>query len=246
MCPRKKVVPRKKGIKPEQGSLPFRNWGGARKGSGKKLTAEKASVPHRPRPALSPHHPVHVTLRLAEGLPSLRQRKEIQVFRAVLVRMSEHLGFRVVLYSVQSNHIHLMIEIDAAEAFAKGMRSLLARLVAAYHRLWDCRGSLFPSRYHARDLVTPMEVRHAVLYILNNRYKHGSRTSKTLDPYASGAWFSGWRESFTIEGIDDIPLHVAEPRSWLLKVGWRRHGRIRLDESPRLDLQRRARRGEKR
>ncbi len=240
------MTSRRKQKAPGQPSLPFSNWGGPRKGAGRKLQAEQGTVAHERRPRLSPHDPLHVTARLADGLPSLRQDAEITIFRSVLTQLIDRPNFRIVEYSVQSNHIHLIVEIDAPDALTNGMRSLMSRLVANWNRLWRRRGSVFPSRFHVHALRTPAEVRHALLYVLNNHYKHGGRPTRTLDPFASGAWFDGWMESFTIEGIDDIPIHLMPAQTWLLKSGWRRHHRIRLDESPLLDRRRPRRRQETR
>jgi hypothetical protein len=46
-------------------------WGGPRAGSGRKA-AKRANVRHRVRPEHRWYRPVHVTLRRAKGLPSLR------------------------------------------------------------------------------------------------------------------------------------------------------------------------------
>ncbi len=48
---------------------------------------------------------------------------------------------------------------------------------------------------------------------------------------ASGPWFDGFKETSTVR---DMPLErpVSDPHTWLLRVGWRRHGLIRLAEVP--------------
>ena len=52
-------------------------WGGKRKGAGRKpLVPRKPGqgpgVTHVKRPELASHYPVHVTIKVVEGLPSLR------------------------------------------------------------------------------------------------------------------------------------------------------------------------------
>jgi hypothetical protein len=69
----------------QQIGLPLKErfrWGGARRGAGRKRTG-RAGVPHRARLAHSKHNPVHATLRLSRGLPSLRTRRTNEVTSAV-------------------------------------------------------------------------------------------------------------------------------------------------------------------
>ena len=54
----------------------FVNWGGKRRGAGRKPEGERALVSHDRRPRLSRHEPVLVTLRLAPRLRSLRADDE--------------------------------------------------------------------------------------------------------------------------------------------------------------------------
>jgi hypothetical protein len=102
------------------------------------------------------------------------------------------------------------------------------------NRLAERRGKVFADRYHARILKTPREVRHALVYDLNNARRHGlvgGRTRETrIDPYLSGSAFDGWRAG-RIGARFSIP--VSRARTWLLTEGWRRHGMIDPSEVPR-------------
>ena len=51
----------------------FRSWGGKRKGAGRPPKGNAAGVSHLRRRSLSRHHPVHATLRIVCGVPSLRE-----------------------------------------------------------------------------------------------------------------------------------------------------------------------------
>jgi putative transposase len=77
-------------------------------------------------------------------------------------------------------------------------------------------------------LRTPKEVRLALVYVLAN-FKHHSREVELIDPHSSGRWFLGWEEPPPRQAT---PSPVAEPRTWLARVGWRRHGRIGFHEGP--------------
>jgi hypothetical protein len=77
-------------------------------------------------------------------------------------------------------------------------------------------------------LRTPREVRNALVYVLNNFRKHVGG-AQGLDPRSSARWFDGWRGGL-VEIADRSPL--AEARTWLARVGWRRRGLIDVGECP--------------
>jgi hypothetical protein len=95
------------------------------------------------------------------------------------------------------------------------------------------RGGVLRDRYHLRVLRTPLEVRRALAYVLLNARKHlGVRAPKVgrVDPASSGAWFTGWQAG--VAALACSPAPVAPARSWLLRVGWRRHGLLDPSEVP--------------
>jgi hypothetical protein len=55
-----------------------------------------------------------------------------------------------------------------------------------------------------------------------------------LDPASSARWFQGWRRapggSEPARALD--PPAVSRPRTWLLRVGWRRWGLLDPAEVP--------------
>jgi putative transposase len=211
-----------------QGKLEFRSWGGRRRGAGRKRTGPRACVSHRAREALSARHPVHVTVRLRTGLPSLRRDAARAAIERSFRAARERFGFRLAEYSLQTNHVHLIAEASDQKALSRGMQGLLVRVARALNRLWRRNGSVFSDRYHARQLRTPREVRTALVYVLHNARHHGLRVFG-IDPFSSGRWFDGWRRKLAV-----APRALgATARTWLLGIGWRRHGLLGIDETPR-------------
>jgi REP element-mobilizing transposase RayT len=203
-------------------------WGGARLGAGRKLIAARPSPPHRPRAPHAARWPVHVTMRARDAIPSLRSTHVFSSLRDSL-SASHKAAFRVVHFSVQSDHIHLVLEGDAPLALVRGVQGLAGRCAKAVNRAAGRRGRVWSSRYHSHALRTPTETRHGFVYVLLNFRKH-LRASPGIDPRSSGPWFSGWRTP-TLSPRDGAP--VALPRTWLAAVGWRRAGgAIALDERP--------------
>jgi hypothetical protein len=203
-------------------------WGGARRGAGRKRGAARPSPPHRPRPPHQGRWPVHVTWRAREGIPSLRSGRVFPSVRRALAA-SHKAAFRVVHFSVQSDHVHLVVEGDRLDALVRGLQGLAARCAKAINRAVRRRGCVWSSRYHARALRTPSEARRGLVYVLMNFRKH-LRAAPGVDPRSSGPWFAGWQRPLP-HPPDESP--VQPPRTWLAAVGWRRAGgALALDEHP--------------
>jgi len=137
--------------------------------------------------------------------------------------------FRVVHFSVQGNHIHLIVEAHDKPSLSRGMQWLAARVARTLNGLMGIRGGVWRERYHAHTLTAPREVRNTLVYVLMNARKHGVRLESEVDPCSSAAWFDGFTDHRPL--VDDNP--VSAPRTWLAGVGWRRHGLVRRDEHPR-------------
>jgi putative transposase len=194
-------------------------------------------VPHRVRPRHCHRHPVHVTLRRARGLPSLREEALFLAFRGALHRTGRS-WFRVVQFSVQANHVHMIVEATDGLALSRGMTGLTVRLARALNRALGRRGGVWSERYHARALPTPREVRNAFVYVLMNRHKHDIKPNTSLlqgfDPCSSAWWFDGW--SLPPSSGPPWPTEtppVVRAKTWLAQAGWKRHGLIRTYETPR-------------
>jgi len=212
-----------------QASLPFRVKGGARRGAGRKRR-RGSGVSHAKRARFAKSYPVHVTVRLRDGLKTLRRGEEYAVLRACFEAGGNKGGFRLLHYSVQATHLHLLVEAEDRVALSRGMQGLLVRIARQLNRLWERRGTVFRDRYHEHVLRTPREVRHALAYVLMNGRRHGALPTGLLDLFSSGLRFDGWKQQPT--NIAKAPLPVTKPLTWLMKIGWRRHGLISLDEKP--------------
>jgi REP element-mobilizing transposase RayT len=106
-------------------------------------------------------------------------------------------GFALAQYSVQGDHLHLLIEAENKSALARGMRGLTIRIAKGLNRFWRRHlGSVFAERYFSRAAQTAKEIKRALAYVLNNARKHGVWSSPgEPDPFSSGRWYSGWYES---------------------------------------------------
>jgi REP element-mobilizing transposase RayT len=226
--------------------------GGRRKGSGRKRTVHtlgkgKRYERHVTRAAIDRRQPQHVTFSVVSDITSLRTMDMYAVVKHA-IRVSQRDDFQIVHHSVQGNHIHLAVEADDNVAMAKGMKSFAAsftqRTNAAMSKRLGVRrkGRVIADRYHVVPITSVRGVRNALCYIFNNWRHHAQSTRNTvglyegrLDPYSSAIWFEGWKERTTPEihvPADYDPPPRPEPRTWLLREGWRRAAPISCWETP--------------
>lgn len=177
---------------------------------------------HRARPVHRWYHPVHVTLRRANGLPGLRSEVLYNALREA-VRTTRREDFRIVEYSVQRDHVHMLVEADDSAALAAGMKSFAVRAARRLNKGVQRRGTVWGDRYHRRDLGSPRDVRNAVVYVMNNHLKHHEWDAGLVDPCSSAPWFEGWMHK---PDPPDDPAPVERAQTWLLRGGW--HGNVRF------------------
>ena len=193
-------------------------WGGKRPGAGRKRKdglSRPAGVPHVRRAKLDSRHPVGITLKVHRDVCSLRGGRASQEVQRALAESRLRKDFRIVHFSILSNHLHLIVEAKSRASLSRGVQALEIRLARKLNRAMNRSGSVFADRFHAHVLRTPTEVARARRYVLENlaihRARGGAKGAPSSDPLNSVAWPDG----------------AAEPMTWLLKIGFRR-GRVRL------------------
>ncbi len=204
----------------KQGTLALRTWGGARKGAGRKPAAIDAGQPHTARQPFGAAQPVHVTLRVADHVWNLRSERAYVVIHRALSSMQRRSDCRVAHFSVQGNHLHLIVEASGPRGLANGVRALSIRLARGLNRLMGGVGPVFEDRFHAHVLRTQAEVRNALRYVIGNRANHLRRIGRAEggvperpDPYSSAVArvpFGGQLELWET-GV------TRDARSWLLR-----------------------------
>jgi len=211
--------------------------GGKRDNAGRKPTGKRAGSPHKRRPEVNPEHPQHVVLRVVKAVGWLRSGKAHRAIRRALANVLDYtVRFRIVHYSLQHNHLHLMCEADDKAALADGLKSF--QISAAKHLNRELtpkgarrrRGQVFEDRYHVEAITSVAQTKRTLNYVLNNWRKHRrDRTTVGLfdgriDPYSSGVWYFDWKERtlpyFTFPPGCEQHL-TSNPQSWLLNTGYK-------------------------
>jgi REP element-mobilizing transposase RayT len=228
---------------------PAKKRGGKRRGAGRPAKGKRSSEPHKQRPFLHARYPVHIVLRTVRAVGNLRRRCVWQAIRDATLTTALREDFRIVHVSLQRTHVHLIVEAVSKEALARGMQgfqiSAAKHLNAAISKNKSGprrRGSVFPDRYYAEIITSPTQARHTLSYVMNNWRKHEEdRTPATdgwrIDWFSTGAMFPGWAEYggevFLWRGPPTYdPLIVYQPKTWLLREGWKKSGPISCHEVP--------------
>jgi len=184
-------------------------------------------------------------------LRSLRTQFVFPTLRKALAEATRSReDFRITQFSVQGDHVHLLVEADSKQALSRGMQGLAIRIARRVNRLISRSGKLWADRFFSRALTSPRAVRNALAYVLNNFKKHRASGAARIDPYSSAPYFDGFRElrgkspanlprslrlPLTPRGVspplfaEDVP--VFEARTWLAAAGWRKAGLIALGEA---------------
>lgn len=212
--------------------------GGARPGAGRPAKKRKPGdpLPHVARPKVDRHKPMHVTLRVARGIPSLqkellRNRVRKALWGAREKAEQKGADFQIVQFKIEGNHLHLLVEARSTKGMSRGVAGMEIRIARAVNGAIGRKGKVFADRYHRRDLGTPTEVRNVISYILNNARKHVRHIGHVayVDVTSSGEGFDGWSEPVTMFrslADDTEPWTQVKAWTWLARTGWRKRGLI--------------------
>jgi REP element-mobilizing transposase RayT len=229
--------------------VPRKPRGGKRPHAGRKPKGQRAGAPHRERPLLAARYPVHVVLRVVDAVGNLRRRRTYHAIRAATYTAAARTNFRIVHLSIQRTHVHLIVEAHDKRALARGMQAFqisaakhLNRAISKDRPGPRRRGSVFPERYHAEIIKSPRQARHTLAYVLGNWRKHGEdligrMQAWKIDWFSSAIHFPHWVEyndsPWMWHGPPLYePLWAWQPKTWLLREGWKRHGLISYREVP--------------
>ena len=225
----------------ELGAVVKATRGGKRKGAGRPATdpgAKRSSASHRRRPEHAARCPVHVTMRVAKGIPPLRCELVQNLFKKVLRDQSRRdygTGFQIVHFSIQDNHLHLAAEARGASAdevarsprllsqrarrgletkdrdmIRRGIAGLAISFARRLNKLLRRKGKVWEERHHRRDLVTPTDVRNTLVYIFQNFRRHGTRVHGigATDRFSTAPSFEGWLDAL------DTPASLGDTEPW--------------------------------
>ena len=154
-------------------------------------------VPHEKRPQ---HYGMsHVIWRLKEGMPEMRKPKVLRVLEGAFRAGKRKGEFRLIAYSIQDTHLHMIVEGRKIEEVSRGMQGLGVRITKALNKLWERsgQGSVFRERFKLVALRDYKQITAALNYVLNNALKHRSKwPDGRPDRYSSAPWYRRTYQKF--------------------------------------------------
>lgn len=142
--------------------------GGRRPGAGRKKKLSPG-VRHRVREKVTKHTPVHVNFKVVKNLPNLRNKIILKCLKRAVMK-ARLKGLQVIYFSLQSNHVHLIIEASSNTLLSKGMMALSVSFAKSLNGVLKRAGIVQKERYHLQVLKALREVRNAVQYVLHQKH----------------------------------------------------------------------------
>ncbi len=179
--------------------------GGRRPGAGKKRIHSKG-VAHRVREHVNNRTPMHINFKY---ITYIRNKTCLRLLKRAILNSRKH-GLRIIHFSLQSNHVHLIVEAETNSLLTKGMRSLTVTFAKGLKK-----GRVQIERYHLHVLKSLRETRNAVQYVLFNKQKHDNGTYSVIDEYSSILCLENAKELIReFAKINRVLLMIGKSEEW--------------------------------
>jgi REP element-mobilizing transposase RayT len=170
-------------------------------------------VAHERRERVSLRTALHINFKVRF---SIRNKVCLGHLKKAIQNARSH-GLKVLHFSLQSNHVHLLVEAVDNEILTRGMRSLTVTFAKRMGR-----GRIQLERYHLHVLRTLQETKNAVNYVLFNHQRHTGSKTAHVDSFSSLGGVQNLRRLASSVGIsillkkDPPVIQVDPPAGWLV------------------------------
>jgi REP element-mobilizing transposase RayT len=152
------------------------------KGAGRKPLHDKA-IRHSVRPKFNKPRSLHLTLKVRSNKADIQSKKILKALHHA-IRRARLKNLKIIHYSLEYNHVHLLVEASSHQVLHSGMQALGISLSKAINKIKKQAGTVYKHRYHFRRISSPKDYRNVLRYILGNGIKHGNSQS-IINPYNS-------------------------------------------------------------
>ncbi len=177
---------------------------------------------------------MHITLRRLDRLPSFRQQLVGKILLGLLREKNDE-SFQIVHFSIQTNHLHLVVEANNRAVVRRKMSGFIIAFAKRFNRLLGRRkGKVWDDRYYRRDVKSTRDMRNVLRYVFGNAKKHGliPAGAPILDVYSTAWLFTEWdRPVAHFVGGEHWPR--PRPRTELLLYACGVEGELIMTEAPR-------------
>ncbi|MGZ3788931.1 MAG: transposase [Bacteriovorax sp.] len=152
------------------------------KGAGRPAIVDKG-IRHTRRPFLKKPSSLHLTVKIKKNKADLKNKSVLGILKRAILNARRQ-GLKVIHYSLEYDHVHLLIEAENNHILGKGMQAFGVTLSKAINRMRRLKGGVYKHRYHFRQISGTRELKNVMKYIFTNGLKH--KTAKGIvNPYNS-------------------------------------------------------------
>lgn len=193
------------------------------KGAGRPAIHDRG-VRHIARDKVTRNTSLHLTIKIERVKAGLKNKDVVKQLHES-IKKARKMGLRVIHYTLEFDHLHLLVETDNNDQLSKGMQSFGISFSKGINKIKQEAGKVYKTRYHFRKLKTPKEIKNVIHYILGNSIKH-SKKGSILSPYNSaviaGSYFSGFelmiedtisKSQLLSQLKDDLSAILSKPKS---------------------------------
>lgn len=142
-----------------------------------------AGIRHTSRPVISKPASLHLTIKVKRNKADIKNKAVLAILKKAILN-ARLKGLKVIHYSLEFDHVHLLIEADNNKILGKGMQAFGVTLAKAINKLWRLGGGVYKHRYHFRRITGSKDLRNVMNYIFKNGVKH--KTAKSIiNPFNS-------------------------------------------------------------
>lgn len=152
------------------------------KRSGRKPLHDRG-IRHVKRDRITKLTSMHITIKVRENKADIKSKKILNalhhaIWRARLKRI------RVIHYTLEFNHVHLLVEADCHKVMHRGMQAFGISIAKAINKFKMKTGQVYKNRYHLKKITNPVQLKNVLHYIFHNGVHHKSGTT-LLNPFNS-------------------------------------------------------------
>lgn len=130
-------------------------------------------IRHTHRPVFKKPASLHLTIKIAKEKSNLKNKEVLSILKRAILN-SRKMGLRVIHFTLEYDHIHLLIEAENNHLLGKGMQSFGVTLSKAINKLKKTSGQVYRHRYHFRKITSARQLKNVMNYIFRNGLKHGT------------------------------------------------------------------------
>jgi REP element-mobilizing transposase RayT len=140
-------------------------------------------IRHISRPLIKNATSFHLTIKVRANKADIQSKRILKaphhgIKRARLKKL------RVIHYTLEFNHVHLLVECCDNKTLQLGMQALGISFSKAINKIKKLKGGVYKHRYHLRMIASSRELRNVLHYIFHNGIKH-RRALSLIDPFNS-------------------------------------------------------------